>query len=136
MFCSGFSDVVLLEVRRIQRLQITNNALLNLLDPSLELSLREVAFTGIHRFELGAIDCRDSAGEQSKVSAQRNELDADGLNRWAVVLPEVRDRLEVWSQPTGQPHQFDIAVRFALKSTARLDAVEVAIKIDLQSVAG
>lgn len=50
----------------------------------------------------------------------------------AIVLPEPRDRLEIRAKPTGEPDQFEIAFRLALKSPARLDPIEVAVDVDLQ----
>src|SRR5512139_4188063 len=40
-------------------------------------------------------------------------------------------RLEIRHQPAGQPHQLDVALALPLEPAARLDAVEIAIQIDL-----
>jgi hypothetical protein len=53
-----------------------------------------------------------------------------------MVLAEVGDRLEVGSQAPRQPHQFDIALRFALQAPARLHLVQVAVDVDLQQDCG
>jgi hypothetical protein len=50
------------------------------------------------------------------------------LARRALVL----DCLEVRRQTPSQPHQLDISVRFALEPTARLDAFEVAVNVELE----
>jgi hypothetical protein len=49
-----------------------------------------------------------------------------------VVLAEIRDGLEVRHQVAGQPHQLDIALALELKPSARLDAIEISINVDLQ----
>ena len=52
----------------------------------------------------------------------------DGL---AVVFSEASDGLEVGHQPPGQPHQLDFALEFSFQASARLDAVEIAVNVDL-----
>ena len=42
-------------------------------------------------------------GEQTQLSAQSDELATGPSDRWAIVLPEVRDGLEVRRQTPGQP---------------------------------
>ena len=73
---------------------------------------------------------RNSAGIQELL--QRNKLPAHIADRFAIIFAEVRDRLEVRCQALRQPHQLNIALRFALEPTARLDAVEVAIDVELE----
>jgi hypothetical protein len=46
------------------------------------------------------------------------------------------DGLEIWHQTPGQPHQFDVALGFSLQTSARLDAVEIAVDVDLQQDRG
>ena len=67
-----------------------------------------------------------------ELAAQHDELAADVADGLAVVLAEVGDGLEVRHQAAGQPHQLDVALRLALQAPARLDAVEVAVDVDLQ----
>ena len=90
----------------------------------------------VHRFELAAIDRNNGTGEEFEPTAQPDELGAHRSDRDAVVLAEVRNRLEVRGQPSGQPHQLDIALRFAFQPPARLNAVKVAVKVDLQQRRG
>ena len=80
--------------------------------------------------------------EQVELTAEHNELSAhiaDGqtsahiADGQTIILAEVGNRFEVRHQSTGQPHQFDVASRLTLKAAARLDAVEVAVEIDLQN---
>jgi hypothetical protein len=74
--------------------------------------------------------------EEFEPTAQPDELGAHRPDRQAVVLAEVGNRLEVGCQPPGQPHQFDIPLRFPFEPPARLNAVEVAVEIDLQQRRG
>ena len=70
--------------------------------------------------------------EQIELAAQHDEFATDVVDRLAIVLAEVGNRLEVRHQPTGQPDQLDVALCFALQATAGLDPVEVAVDVDLQ----
>ncbi len=55
---------------------------------------------------------------------------------WLLSFSEVGDGLEVRHQTPGQPHQFDVALGFSLQTSARLDAVEIAVDVDLQQDRG
>ena len=57
-------------------------------------------------------------------------------DRFAVVLPEVGDRLVIRRKTAQQPHHLDIAQRLALQPPARLHAIEVAVDIKLQQDRG
>jgi hypothetical protein len=70
--------------------------------------------------------------EQLQPPAQIDEPPAGGPDRRTIVLPEVGDGLEVRSQPPGQPHQLDVALRLALQPPARRHLVDVAVDIELQ----
>ena len=70
--------------------------------------------------------------EQIELAAQHDELAADVADGSAVVPAEVGDGLEVRRQAPGQPHQLDVALRLALQPAAGLDAVEIAVDVDLQ----
>jgi hypothetical protein len=52
--------------------------------------------------------------------------------RQAVVLPEVSDRLVIASEPTQQPHDFDIASGLSFQPPARLHPVQIAVDAQLQ----
>ena len=67
-----------------------------------------------------------------ELATQHDEFAADVADRLAVVLAEVGDGLEVRRQATGQPHQLDVALGFALQATARLNPVEIAVDVDLE----
>jgi 7-keto-8-aminopelargonate synthetase-like enzyme len=48
-----------------------------------------------------------TASENLQLAAQNDELAAHVADRWAVILPEVGDLLEVRRESLGQPHQLD-----------------------------
>jgi hypothetical protein len=52
-----------------------------------------------------------------------------------LALVKLRSR-EVRHPTPGQPHQFDVALSFSLQTSARLDAVEIAVDVDLQQDRG
>jgi len=70
--------------------------------------------------------------EQAQLSAQNHKLTADRPDCCTIVPSKVGDRLEVRCQSTGQPHQFDIALRLTLQSSARLDPIQIAVEVDLE----
>ena len=74
---------------------------------------------------LGSLN--SSSSRHSAMNARHASPD-----RWAVVLAEVGDRLEVGRQPSGQPHQLDVALALALQPPARRDAIDIAVDVDLQ----
>src|SRR4029077_20504844 len=86
----------------------------------------------IDSLEFGTIDRDARLAQQIKLAAQRHKGTADLTNRLAVVLAEVRNGLEVRCQLSRQPDQLDVALAFALKASARWDAIEVAINVYLE----
>src|SRR5438552_10582721 len=54
------------------------------------------------------------------------------LDRGPIVLAEVSNGLEVRHQTSSQPHELDVALRLALQPTAGLDAIQVAVDVELQ----
>jgi hypothetical protein len=78
----------------------------------------------------------DGPGEQVELATQYGELRAGRADRRPVVAAEVDNRLEVRHQPARQPHQLDNALGLPFEPPARLDAVEIAIEIDLQQGRG
>lgn len=57
---------------------------------------------------------------------------ADIADAFAVVPAKVGYRFEVRTQAAGQPHQFDIAPRFSLQSSTRLDTVQITVDVELE----
>jgi len=129
-------DIALFAVGPVQCPQVTRDAGLDLFHPSGDLGHRIVLVTIVHRFELAAVDGNHSSGEQAQLAAQHHKLGTHHPDRRAIVLAEVGNRLEVGSEPPDQPHQLDIALRFPFQPPARLQAVEVAIEVDLQQRRG
>src|SRR5664279_1275810 len=116
----------------IERVEVALDALFDLLLALLHFAWREVAIAGVDRLELAAVDGDYGLREQLELAAQLDEAAAHVADADPVVVPEVGDGLEVRRQAPGQPHQFDIALGFALEPAAGLDAVEVAVDVDLE----
>src|SRR5262252_7794762 len=91
-----------------------------------------VLVPSVHSLEPAAVDRDHSLGEQVQASAKHYELAAGRPDRWSVVLAEIGNRLEIRHQAPGQPHQFDVTLGLPLQVSARRDAVEIAVEIDLQ----
>src|SRR6185312_13946066 len=98
--------------------------------------LGEIPVPRIGGFELRSIDGDARCNKQIKLAAQRDELAADLTNGLAIVLAEIRDRLEIWRQLPGQPDHLDIALAFPLQASARRHAIEVAVYIELEHNTG
>src|ERR1700741_2538571 len=94
--------------------QIARNALLDLRQAPLHLSLREVVVARVNRFELAAVDRNARFRQQTHLAAQGNELRADLLDGRAVVFAEIGDGFVIRDEPSRQPHHFPIAGRLAL----------------------
>jgi hypothetical protein len=97
---------------------------------------RESAVAAVDRLELAAVDGDDGVGEQLEVAAQADEAAADISDAGSIVVAEVGDGLEVRSEPAGEPHQLDVALRLALQAAALLDTVQVAVDVELQQDRG
>jgi hypothetical protein len=109
---------------------------LQLLHARLELVLGEVPIAPVDRLELAPIDGHQRFAEQVQVPAQHHKLPTHAPDRLAVVLPKVRNRLEVRCQPSREPDQLDVALALALQSPARLDPVQIPVDVDLQQRSG
>src|SRR3546814_13090499 len=86
----------------------------------------------VHCLGLAAIDGDDDIAEQPDLPTQHHDLAAYPADGLAVFAAEVSDRFEVGRQSARQPHQLDIATRLCLETAARVNAVEIAVDIDLQ----
>src|ERR1700675_1027183 len=86
--------------------------------------------------ELAPVDRNDNPREKVELTAQHDELRAGRAERRPAVAGEVGDRLEVRHQSAGQPHQLDVALGLPFEPPARLDAIEIAVEIDLQQRRG
>src|SRR5450755_4036259 len=100
--------------------QVALDAFLDLLLALLDLGGREVPVTTVDRLELAAVDSNSGLREELEVSAQHHEAAADVTYARAVVVPEVRDGLEVRRQAPRQPHHLDVALALAFQPPAAL----------------
>jgi hypothetical protein len=103
---------------------------------ALTCSIRPVTLAIVHRFELAAVDRNNGTSEELEPTAKLDKPSAHRPDRRAIVPAEVGNRLEVRRQPTGQPHQLDIALRFPFQPPARLHPVEIAVEVHLQQRRG
>ena len=78
-----------------------------------------------------AVDRNARIREQTHQAAQFDKLHADLLDRWSTVLAEVGNSLVVRNEPAGQPHHLDIAPCLTLKPPARLNPIEITLRIEL-----
>ena len=121
-----------LPVGRVEFRKVAADVRFDLCHPALELGVGEVAVAAVDGLELASIDCHDRIREQIQLLTQDDELPADVANSLAVVLAEVRYRLEVGGQARCEPHQLDIALGLALEPAARLDTVQVTLDVELE----
>src|SRR5216683_1439615 len=128
----GLGDIALFAVSAIQRREVPRDAGVDLLQPLADLGHREVLVAIVHRFELATVDRNNGTREEFEPTAKLDEPSANRSDRLPIVLAEVGDRLEVRRQPPDQPHQLDIALRFPFEPPARLNAVEIAVEVNLQ----
>jgi hypothetical protein len=89
---------------------------------------------GVDRFELAAVNSDKFTREEVELFAQHRALPANLAQRLQVVLPEVRNRLGLWSQLLSEPHQLHMPVRRLSQATTRPETVEIAIHIELQQI--
>ncbi len=131
-----FRSQPFLKVGHIEGLEISADALRDLFHAALELAAREIAVSGTDGLELGSVDRGHAILEHADVDTEADELRAEGLDRRAVVLAKVEDCLEIGSEATRQPHHLDIAPRLLFQASARLQAVEIAVEIELEQRRG
>src|SRR5215471_12186839 len=126
----------LLPIGGVELAQIARHALLDLLQPALHLRTREILVARVHRLELAAVNRHARARQQTKLSAKRNEPRTYLADRRAVILAEVSNRLVIGNQSTGEPHHLNVAPTLTLEPTARLNAIEIAVDVQLQQDRG
>lgn len=102
----------------LQGIKVALDALLQLTFAAFDLAWREVAFTVVDGLEPATVNGHERVGEQLQLAPQHHEAAADIANAFAVVAAEVRNGLEVRGEPAGQPHQFHVALAFALQPAA------------------
>ncbi len=67
---SGFRDTGRLTIGTIKLFKVSTDAVLQLLDASLQLTLAEVAVGVVHRLEFAAVDRNHCLGEELETPAQ------------------------------------------------------------------
>src|SRR5215831_7717006 len=108
---------------------------LDLREQPLEFALGNVALFGMPRLAFAPIEGDQLARKQVELLAPECEGAADLPHRLAIVASELGYRLVVGSELLQQPQQFDIAMRLLLQATAGAQAIERAIKVELQEIA-
>src|SRR5262249_39711703 len=112
--------------------QITSNALLNLRHAPLHLCPGKVLVPVVHGLELAAINRDADFRKQIQSPAKHDEPGAHLTNGSAIVLAEVSNRLMVRNKLARQPHHLKVAPSLPLKPAARLNAIEIAVDVELQ----
>src|SRR5215212_1312179 len=96
------------------------------------LRARKVLVAVVDRFELAAVNRDARLRQKADRSAKGNKLRTHSADRRSVILAEIGNRLVIGNQPTGKPHDFNVAGRLTLKPTARLNPVEIPVDVELQ----
>src|SRR5258708_19364356 len=105
--------------RSLQLREIARDALVDALKAPLHLGLSEVLVPRVDRLELRSVNGHACHAQQIELAAQHNELAAHLANGRAVVLAEVRDRLDIRSELRGQPPHLDVTLSLSLQPPAR-----------------
>ena len=121
-------------IRLVHLFKIAVETVVNALQFPLQFGLREIAITAIHRLDARAIHGNQFPPVQVKFPAQPHKLPKDFPERIPIVTTEVRNRLEVRPQLAQQPDHFKVAMRLRLQTTARPDAIQIPIDIQLQQI--
>ena len=86
--------------------QITLEAGLDLLHPSLQFGGGKVPILVIDGLKLVAVDGHQCIGEQTKPLAQDDELTADAADGFAILLAEIGNGLVIRRQSFGQSQRW------------------------------
>src|SRR5215510_3270367 len=126
----------ILQIGGVELREIARDAVLQLLAPPLHLALRKVLVARVDSLELRAINGHARLRQQSHLAAQLDELRTYLLDGRAIVLAKVGDRLVIGREPLQKPDNLQIASRLTLQPATRLDAIEIAVNIELQQRRG
>src|SRR5690242_3078778 len=107
-----------LQVGGVELAQIPRHALLDLSKPALHLRAREILVAIVDRLELAAVDGDARLRQKAYLSANGDELRA-----------HLADRLVIRNQPTGEPHDLNVAASLTLKPAARLNPIEITVDV-------
>src|SRR4029077_16854407 len=122
----------LLQVGSVELAQIPRHAFLDLSKPALHLRAREILVAVVDRLELAAVDGDARLRQKAYLSANGDELRAHLADRRPVILAEIGNRLVIGNQPTGKPHDLNVAASLTLKPAARLNPIEITVGVELQ----
>lgn len=114
---SRFGNAGWLTICGIHLCQIALDATVDFLHPLFKFTLREVAVMGIDRIEFAAINGHSRLDKELQLAARHNKLTAAIADAFAIVSPKVSNGLEIGRQPTEQPRQLNIPLRFSLQAT-------------------
>src|SRR4029077_513981 len=103
----------------LQLRYVARDALLNPLQTPFHLGFGEVLISRIDSFEFGSVNGDARLAQQIKLAAQCHEGTANLTNGLAIVLPEIRDGLEVRCQMPV--NQISSMLRWHSRSKRRLD---------------
>ncbi len=131
-FGLGFHLGRLCAIRRLQRVHVALDALFDLPLARIDLGWRDVAIPAVDGLELAAIDGHDGLREQLELPAHAHEALAHVADARCVVVTEVGNGLEVRGKPASEPHQLDVTLGLAFQAPAGLDAVQVAVDVELE----
>ena len=134
--CLCLGHIAALPVGAIQSRQVARDAGLHLLNALGDLCHCEVLVAIVDCLELAPVERNDRPREKVELTAQHDELRTGRADHRPAVAAEVGDRLEVWHQSASQPHQLEVALALPFEPPARLDAIEIAVEIDLQQRRG
>src|SRR5450830_1022695 len=130
--CRDLLTFWLLAIGRVECREIAVDARFNLFHAPLQLGAGEVAVAVVDSLEFAAVNGNQRFREQTKPLTEYDKLSADIGDGTAVIFAEVGDGLEVRRQMSGQPHQFNVTLRFSLQATAGLKSIEIAVDVNLE----
>src|SRR5919198_4659679 len=96
----------------------------------------EILVAVVDRFELAAVNGHARCRQQADLPAKGDELRANFADRRPIILAEISNRLVIGNQPTGQPHDLNVANGLTFKPAARLNPIEITIDVELQKDRG
>src|SRR3954454_15879750 len=101
-----------------------------------ELLRCEVALAIVDRLEFAAVDHDELATEQVQLLTKQRERAADLSDRHQVVLAKIGNGLEIGGELFEEPHDLEVAPSFWIQQAAGAQAIEIAIDVELEEVAG
>ena len=88
----------------------------------------------VDRPELAPVDGQQLAPEQLQLAAEHRELPRHRPQRLEIVLPEIRDGLEVRCQLAQQPDHFHIPLTLRFQQPAGPNPMQITIQVEFEQV--